>query len=78
MKTPITLPDLGSDDQPIRLVQWLVDTGDHVLEGDRAAEVLVGGVLFHVPSPAEGTVERLVNTGDAPLRPDTELGHIVS
>lgn len=60
-RVPIRLPDIGAGDEPIRFGQWLVDEGDAVLTGDRLAEVLAGSVLFHVASPAEGTLIR----GDA-------------
>jgi len=73
---PILLPDLGAEGQPIRLAQWLVDNGDHVLEHDRVVEVLLGGVLFHVPSPAEGTVQHAVESEGTLLHPGDILGRV--
>lgn len=77
MNTPIILPDLGAGDQPIRLAQWLVESGDTVVQGDRVAEVLVGGVLFHVASPADGVVQRTIELEGMLLGSDAELGLIV-
>ncbi len=76
MNTPIVLPDLGASGQPIRLAQWLIESGDGVIEGDRVAEVLVGGMLFHVSAPADGVVTRLIDTEGALLTPATTLGFI--
>lgn len=78
VKTPIVLPDLSAGDEQIRLVQWLVDTGDHVLEGDRVVEILVGGVLFHVAAPAEGVVQRTIESEGTPLDSHAQLGFIES
>ncbi|MCA9073835.1 MAG: hypothetical protein KDA93_02290 [Planctomycetaceae bacterium] len=77
MNSPIILPDLGEGDQPIRLAQWLVESGDTVVEGDRVVEVLVGGVLFHVASPTDGVVRRTIESEGTLLVPGTELGLIV-
>ena len=54
--TPIELPDLDVGDAPVRLVQWLIDVGTEVIEGEHVAEVLADGVLFHVAAPATGTL----------------------
>ncbi|MGE0377723.1 MAG: biotin/lipoyl-containing protein [Planctomycetaceae bacterium] len=74
----IVLPDLGAGDQPVRFAQWLVKNGETVLEQDRVAEVVVGGVLFHVTSPAEGTLRHLVERAGAVLGPDEMLGFVVA
>lgn len=78
MTIPIVVPDIGAGEDPIRFVQWLVDDGDTVLAGDRVAEVIAAAVLFHVSSPAEGTLLRGdVQTG-AILRVGTTLGVIAA
>jgi biotin carboxyl carrier protein len=53
-----------------------VNNGDHVLQHDRVAEVLVGGMLFHVTSPAEGTVQHAIESEGARLRPGDPLGFV--
>jgi pyruvate/2-oxoglutarate dehydrogenase complex dihydrolipoamide acyltransferase (E2) component len=73
---PILLPDLGVGDQPVRLGQWLVESGDHVMEHDRVLEVLVSGILFHVASPAEGTLRRAIGHEGARLSAGETLGYI--
>ncbi|MBX3436449.1 MAG: lipoyl domain-containing protein [Planctomycetaceae bacterium] len=73
---PIVVPDLGAKDQPIRFAQWLVKSGDDVLEQDRVVEVLVSGVLFYVAAPAEGTVHHTIESPGAPLHPGDILGTI--
>ncbi|WP_197443497.1 lipoyl domain-containing protein [Maioricimonas rarisocia] len=57
----VDLPDLGAGDVPVRLVQWLVEPGAPLAVGERMAEVVVGGVLFHVESQISGMIlEHLV------------------
>ncbi|MEX0704675.1 MAG: biotin/lipoyl-containing protein [Planctomycetales bacterium] len=68
---PITLPDLGAGDEPVRVSLWLVDPGQPVLEADRVVELLVSGITFDVSAPVSGTLTRveriehtIVATGD--------------
>ena len=74
--TPIMLPDLGVGDAPIQLVQWLVEVGAEVIEGERVAEVLADGVLFHVEAPASGLLTLIFVSRGAELRNDVVLGHV--
>ena len=73
---PILLPDLGVGDQPVRLGQWLVESGDHVMEHDRVLEVLVSGILFYVASPAEGILRRTIDHEGARLSAGETLGFV--
>lgn len=67
-RTTIDLPDLGAGEMPVRLVQWLVEPGAPLAAGERLAEVVVGGVLFHVESQTSGTVGTLLVERDAVLQ----------
>jgi pyruvate/2-oxoglutarate dehydrogenase complex dihydrolipoamide acyltransferase (E2) component len=72
MQAPIVLPELGA--APAVLSVWFADPGEHVFEGDRLVEVLVGGATFDVPSPATGRlVERRALPND-PVAPGQVLG----
>lgn len=75
---PVQLPDLGVGDAPVRLVQWLVDAGDEVIEGERIAEVLADGVLFHVAAPASGMLKSILVSSGAQLNRNDLLGRIAS
>ena len=55
---PIYVPDLGQDDQPANVCTWLVEPGDAVEEGDRLAEIVLPGIVFHVSASAAGTFVR--------------------
>jgi pyruvate/2-oxoglutarate dehydrogenase complex dihydrolipoamide acyltransferase (E2) component len=60
MQTSIKMPDLGIDDQPIRLSSWLVKRGTPIAEGEPVLEVLCGGATVDLPAPRGGTLaERL-------------------
>jgi len=56
---PITLPDLGANDQPIRVSTWLTQIGEEVVVGDPVVEVLLKGVTFDVAAPASGQLRRI-------------------
>lgn len=74
MKSPITLPEMGTPRVTFSL--WYVRVGDRVFEGDRVAEVLIPGATFDVQAPASGTLaEPVVFPNDA-LTPGQTLGWI--
>ncbi|WP_166820279.1 biotin/lipoyl-containing protein [Thalassoroseus pseudoceratinae] len=52
---PVCVPDLGQDDRPANVCNWLVEPGDAVEEGDRLAEVVLPGIVFYVSASASGT-----------------------
>lgn len=64
----VVLPSLGDGEDALksaRVVFWLVDVGQYVLEGGDLLEVETDKAAFVVPSPAEGTLrERLVQEDD--------------
>jgi pyruvate/2-oxoglutarate dehydrogenase complex dihydrolipoamide acyltransferase (E2) component len=63
----LRLPDLGVDDQPISLSNWLVPRGALVEAGEPLAEILAGPATVDLPSPAAGVlINRLVDV-DEPL-----------
>lgn len=66
------LPEIGAGQHAIRVVQWLVDVGSEVYQGDRLLEVAATGVLFVVSAPCTGVlveqhigVDSIVTTGEA-------------
>ena len=52
-KVPLRVPWLGSE-KPITFVTWLVPNGSFVIPGERVAEVLSDGVLFHIEATQGG------------------------
>lgn len=74
--TAIKLPDLGVGDAPVKLVQWLVEPGAEVIAGERVAEVLADGVLFHVAAPATGVLATIHISSGAQLSSNDVLGRI--
>ena len=72
MQTEVVLPELGA--APVRLSAWFADAGDHVLEGDRLVEVLIGGATFDVPAPATGRLAEKRAWPDDPIQPGQVLG----
>ena len=76
MSHPVTLPDLQSGDEPVRVSCWLVDVGDDIDEGDRVVEVLIRGITFDVSAPAAGRLTRIEKSFDMPVVPGDILGWI--
>ena len=54
------LPDLGEGIVEAELVEWLVKPGDHVHRGQNVAEVMTDKATVELPSPVEGTIEKLL------------------
>lgn len=74
--TPVVVPDLGARSQPVQLVQWLVDPESRVHAGDRIAELLVAGVVFHLPAPADGVLTTIRIRAHSPVKVGDVLGGI--
>ena len=56
---PITLPNLGANDQPIRVSTWLTQIGEEVVAGEAIVEVLLKGITFDVAAPVSGQLRRI-------------------
>lgn len=75
VRHPVILPELGADDE-IRLSGWLVENSESVEEGDRLAEVLIGGIIFSLDAPAAGRLVQRHRRVNAVLRTGDTLGWI--
>jgi pyruvate/2-oxoglutarate dehydrogenase complex dihydrolipoamide acyltransferase (E2) component len=71
---PITLPDLGVKDQPIRVSTWLTQIGEEVAAGEAIVEVLLTGITFDVAAPVSGQLRRIDRFGNDHIRPGDVLG----
>ncbi|MBS3941318.1 MAG: 2-oxo acid dehydrogenase subunit E2 [Actinobacteria bacterium] len=60
MPTEVTLPQLGESVDSGTIVAWLVEVGDEVEPDQALAEVSTDKVDTEIPSPAAGTVTRLL------------------
>jgi len=78
MQTPIRLPELGVETEPITVSCWLVEIGDAVETGDRVVEVQISGITFDVPAAAAGVVTAINNSFSDPVMPGDVLGWIES
>ena len=65
-RVELLVPELGLDDQPIRLSGWLVPRGRRVEEGEAVAEILAGPATVDLPAPAAGVlIRRLVGVDES-------------
>jgi len=65
MPTDYELPEVGEGIQEAKVLKWLVDEDDEVLEDDPVVEVETDKAIIEVPSPVTGTVvEKHVEKGE--------------
>lgn len=65
MRHSVKLPKLGDTADAVVVLQWVVDVGDRVGEGEALLQVETDKIETEVPAPVGGTlVERLVDEGD--------------
>jgi pyruvate/2-oxoglutarate dehydrogenase complex dihydrolipoamide acyltransferase (E2) component len=70
---PLTVPDLGLAGVPVMLSLWLVPQGRRVLEGDRVAELVAGGVTVDLSAPVAGRCLRQLVDEDTVVVPGAVL-----
>ncbi len=75
---PITVPELGSGRDSVRISAWLVDVGQTVIAGDRVVEVLVPGITFDIEAAQSGELVEVIRPVDAIVVPGEVLGWIVT
>ena len=73
---PITVPELGSGSEPLRVSAWLVDVGQPVIAGDRLVEVLIPGITFDIEAVQTGELVEVLRAVDAIVAPGDVLGWI--
>ncbi|GLI03866.1 biotin/lipoyl-containing protein [Phytohabitans aurantiacus] len=56
--------DLVGEDGDAEIVQWLVDDGGQVSEGDVVAEIETAKLLMEITAPAAGRLTRLTAAGE--------------
>lgn len=78
MTIPVTVPDLGFEDEPVAVNVWLVDDGADVSHGDRVVELLCSGVLVPVTAPDSGRLVAINKRPRARVRPGDVLGEIAA
>lgn len=71
---PITLPDLGAEEQQVRVSTWLTQIGEEVLAGDPVVEVLLRGITFDVEAPRSGLLRRIDLFENDVVQPGDVLG----
>ncbi len=71
---PIVLPDLGANEQPIRVSTWLTQIGEEVVAGEAIVEVLLKGITFDVAAPVSGQLRRIDRFENDVIRPGDVLG----
>src|SRR5690625_354103 len=66
------LPDIGEGIHEGEIVKWFVNEGDEVKEDDVLCEVQNDKAVVEIPSPVDGTVEKLhVDEGEVAIVGDT-------
>lgn len=74
----IVVPDLGLAGMTLVLSLWLVPEGSDVVEGDRVAEILAGGVTVDLGAPATGRLVRCLVDEDDVVAPGAVVAEIAA
>ncbi len=73
---PLTLPDLGTAGQQVRVSTWLTQIGEEVVAGDAVVEVLLRGMTFDVEARSSGRLRRIGLFENDLVEPGETLGWI--
>lgn len=73
---PLTLPDLCTTGQQVRVSTWLTQIGEEVIAGDPVVEVLLRGMTFDVEATHSGRLRRIGRFESDLVEPGDTLGWI--
>lgn len=77
MKTDIVFPEFAEDgDEKAKVIQWNVQVGDSVQEGEDVLELLTDKATFTVPAPVSGTLCEIAKPVDYEVAVNDVLGSI--
>ncbi|MEI8017524.1 MAG: biotin/lipoyl-containing protein [Schlesneria sp.] len=74
MRVPITVPDVRSGDETIRISGWLVNEGDLVLAGELFVELLIPGLTIDIIASSTGRLIEIVKQVDSPVQVGDVIG----
>ena len=74
MRVPITVPDLRSGDESIRISGWLIDEGDLVLAGELFVELLIPGLTIDIIASSTGRLVEIVKHVDSQVQVGDVIG----
>lgn len=70
-RIPILVPDLGTEQETLRISAWLVEPGQAIVVGERLVELLIPGITYDISAAQNGElvsivrhVDAIVSTGD--------------
>jgi pyruvate/2-oxoglutarate dehydrogenase complex dihydrolipoamide acyltransferase (E2) component len=72
------MPDLVAGKRPMTLSVWLVEPGQHVVQGDRLVEILLGPATVDLPAPVSGLLVEICADEEDTLVAGQLLGIIVA
>ena len=75
-QSSIIAPDIGAEDQTVRLSCWLVDIGDEINAGDRIVELVLNGITFDISAEVSGILTKIELSKDSEIQPGMKLGEI--
>jgi pyruvate dehydrogenase E2 component (dihydrolipoamide acetyltransferase) len=76
MITKVVMPQVGQDIETGRIVRWLKKAGDQVKKGDALCEVETEKAVVEVPSPADGTLLKILFPDNAEAKILSEIGWV--
>ena len=76
-RIPIHVPDLGTEQESVRISAWLVEPGQTVVAGDRLVELLIPGITYDISATQSGALASTTRHVDAIVSPGDIIGWLV-
>lgn len=76
MSVDITMPHLGSGDEPLKIISWLKQVGDVVERGEAIAEIETEKATIELEALQSGTLAEIVHDADALVSPGETIARL--
>ncbi|MEX0728225.1 MAG: hypothetical protein WD065_18290 [Planctomycetaceae bacterium] len=73
---PIVVPSIDHQSEPMTLCNWLIDCGERIDRGEDILEISLPGIVWDVPSPVSGQLDRIARGISDRLLPGDICGWI--
>ena len=78
MRVPITVPDLRSGNEIVRISGWLIDEGDLVIAADLVVELLIPGLTIDIIADTTGRLTEILRPVDSAVQVGDVIGWLES
>ena len=69
MSIPVRIPDIETMGEPIKIGDWLIETGQDVQLGDYLVELMIPGIVYVLSADSEGVLGDIVRKREQVVAP---------